>query len=201
MTLFSLFLIFLVIINPLGNIQGFITATERLADRRQKIVILREMALAFGIMLAATFAGPALLDILDVSDMAAFCGSGIILFLAAYRTLFPKQNHHELKRELKEPFLLPLAIPMIASPALLATIMLYTSYAFSPSQVLGPLCAATLVSTLLLLFSRALRKILGLSGLAAAEKLMGLVLILLAVQRILQGIILFHANTIGATQP
>lgn len=194
MTIFSLTLIFFLIMDPLGHVKSFISYLEDLKSRRQKIVIMREMLLALITTLVFNFLGEYLFHLLEIKETTAYLASGLILFLVAIKILFPRSELADAPKPVGEPFLVPLAIPMIAGPALLATVMLYASTEPSPWTTLIAVAISWTASCVILLCSRSLLKLLGPGGLTACEKLMGMILVLLSIQRIMQGIILFQAN-------
>jgi multiple antibiotic resistance protein len=99
----------------------------------------------------------------------------------------------------KEPFIVPLAVPLLAGPAVLAAVMLYAHQEENEWITIGAIILAWLASTLILLSATFLRKVLGDRGLIACERLMGLLLILISVQMFLGGIHLFmlHPNKVA----
>lgn len=194
MTLFSLALVLFLIMDPLGNMHSFLDYLEGLKPNRQKFIILREMLIALIAMLAFNFLGEYLFRLLEISDTTIYLASGVILFLVAIKILFPKPELIEHKKLEGEPLLVPLAIPMVAGPALLATIMLYADTETSPWTMLYAIIIAWSACCLLLLASKQIVRVIGTGGLTACEKLMGMILILLSVQRILQGVLLFHVD-------
>ena len=196
MSLFSLSLILFLIIDPMGSVRPFMKYTEQLKPRRQKMVILREMFLALGLMILFNFLGESLFQLFEISDTAIQLTSGVILFLVAMQILFPKADRDALIAPEGEPFLVPLAIPIIAGPALLASIMLYSAIETNPWITLLACLIAWAASCLLLLCSRTLYRLLGSAGLTACEKLMGIILVLLSIERVLSGITLFYTHAI-----
>jgi len=192
MTLFSLTLILFLIIDPIGSVRPFINYTQELKPKRQRQVIIREMGLALAFMILFNFLGEHLFRLFDISDTSVFLTSGVVLFLVALQILFPRPDYEAPSdSSSKEPFLVPLAIPIIAGPALLATIMLFADLESNVWMTLAAIILAWAASCLILLTSKTLFRYLGPSGLTACEKLMGIVLLLLAVQRILAGITIF----------
>jgi multiple antibiotic resistance protein len=198
MTIFALTLVFFLIMDPLGNVQSFISYLEGLKPKRQAFIIMREMLIALVTIIIFDLLGEHLFNLLDIKKSTAYLASGLILFLVAIKILFPRPEPKEPKKLAGEPFLVPLAIPMIAGPALLATVMLYADTEPSPWATLISVLIAWAVSCIILLFSRTLLKVLGTGGLTACEKLMGMILVLLAIQRILQGVIIFYTQTTTA---
>jgi len=193
MSLFSLTLTLFLIMDPLGKVKQFLSILDGIPHRRQRLVIAREMIMALVAMMVFSLLGEYISAAFQVNKTTIFISAGIILFLTAIRILFPKEDH--LPRVPgNEPFLVPLAIPMIASPALLATIMLFSQAEPLMWPMVYSILMAWGISSVLLIFSRPLRRILTQNGLLAIERLMGMVLVLIAVQRFLEGIVLFMAE-------
>lgn len=180
---FTLFLL----MDSLGNVPLFMTILKNYSARRQRKIIVREMIIALGIIILFFLMGDILLTFLNVQPYTILISGGIILFLIALKMIFPhpeqKLSHSEKD---KEPFIVPLATPLVAGPAALAAVMLYSKK--EPHIIaLIAICIAWLFSSIVLLSSSQLQKILGPRGLLASERLMGLILTLLAVQMFLQG--------------
>ncbi len=193
MSLFSLTLTLFLIMDPLGKVKQFLAILDGIPHRRQRFVIAREMLMALVAMLVFSLLGEYISAAFQVNMVTIFISAGIILFLTAIRILFPKDEH--LPRVLgNEPFLVPLAVPMIASPALLATIMLFSQAEPCILPMINSILIAWAISSVLLIFSRPLKRLLTQNGLLAIERLMGMVLVLIAVQRFLEGIVLFVAE-------
>lgn len=177
--------------NPLGNMSHFLSLLEGLKARRQFFVIAREMVIALVTMLIFSFFGEGIANAFGVKSTAIYITSGLILFLSAIKILFSSKEDSLPKFRGEEPFLVPIAIPIIASPALLATIMLYAQ----TEPLVWPMIVSILIawglSMLLFLGSRPILKVVGQNGLTAIERLMGMVLILMSVQRVMEGIQIF----------
>src|SRR5262245_6692557 len=127
LSLLSLTLILLFIMDPVGNLTAFLTMTQNLSPKRQKLVIIREMFFALFFILLFNFAGEFLLAYLNLSPISLRFSAGIILFLVAIKIIFPTENNLLSHLSSEEPFLVPLAIPLIAGPSLLAIIMLFAN--------------------------------------------------------------------------
>jgi multiple antibiotic resistance protein len=191
MTLLTLTLTLFLIINPLGNMKHFLTLLEGLKGRRQCFIITREMILALIAMFVFSFCGEFIASAFHLNQTTIFLSSGLILFLTALKILFPPKDDHIPRIHGEEPFLVPIAIPIIASPALLATIMLFSQ----TEPLMWPMVVSILIawgiSMFLLLASRPILKVVGHNGLVAMERLMGMILILVSVQRFMEGVLLF----------
>jgi multiple antibiotic resistance protein len=191
MNLLFLVLILFFIMNPFGNVIHYLILMQKIDPKRRLWVGFREMLIALFVMLLFYFIGDLLFDLLGFSEVALRLASGLILLLIALKILFPPAQKPPVESLSGEPFIFPFAVPMIAGPALLATIMLYSHLEPSKSMMVAAILIAWAATSTLLFFSSTVEKILGASGLAAAERLMAMILVLLAIQRLTLGIQLF----------
>lgn len=191
--LFSIAFTLFLLMDSLGNIPLFVSILKDFPQKKQRQIILRELLIALVIIVIFYFIGNLLLDLIHVKQHTILMAGGIILFLIAIRMVFPEFFYSKPKKVAshKEPFIVPLAIPLIAGPAVLASIMLYSKEGEPPFVILTALFLAWVASSLILLSSTLLQKLLGDRGLTACEKLMGLLLTLISVQMFLQGISLY----------
>lgn len=187
---FTLFLL----MDSLGNVPLFMAILKDFSPRKQRKIILREMIIALGIIALFLGIGDFFLTFLNVKPYTILISGGIILFLIALKMIFPQHEapQHVADRS-KEPFIVPLATPLNAGPAVLAAVMLYAKQEHVIVS-LSAIIIAWLFSLLVLLSSSHLQKILGPRGLLACERLMGLILTLLAVQMFLQGMASYVNN-------
>jgi MarC family membrane protein len=195
---FSAAVLLLLVIDPFGNVPIVVSALANVAPERRAKVILRECAAAYVILLAFMLGGQAFLRWLQLSEVSLAIAGGIILFLIALRMVFPHPEGVFGDAPGTEPFLVPLAIPLIAGPSAIATVMLMVSR--NPSQRLAwvvALTAAMAVATIVLVAAYRLQRVLGERGMIAVERLMGLVLTALAVQMLLDGVRAFVADLVA----
>jgi multiple antibiotic resistance protein len=182
---FSLFLL----MDPIGNIPFFISVLKGISPKRQLQIIFRELIIALFVMVAFHFVGDALLSALQISQYSILVSGGIILFLLSLRMIFPSGKEFETSEAKdKEPFIVPLAIPLVAGPAVLAAIILYSRQQPQTFQTITAIIIAWAVSTVILLSSAFLNKALGKRGIVACERLMGLILTMMSIQMFLEGI-------------
>jgi MarC family membrane protein len=186
---FSAAVLLLLVIDPFGNVPIFATALARIAPERRARVVLRECLVAYAILLAFMLGGRTFLTWLQLSEASLAIAGGIILFLIALRMVFhhPEGLFGELPTD--EPFIFPLAIPLIAGPSAIATVMLMVSR--DPARLLAwvvALTAAMVAATIVLLAAHRVQRVLGQRGTLAVERLMGLLLTALAVQMLLDGV-------------
>ena len=184
---FSLFLL----MDSIGNIPLFISILKGIPRKRQLQIIFREMLIALGIMILFNFLGDYLLDALQVTQYTVLISGGIILFLIALKMIFPTKESEHVSATEKEPFIVPLAVPLVAGPAVLAAIILYSRQETGALSSVLAIMAAWIVTTLILLSSTFLNKIMGTRGITACERLMGLVLTMIAIQMFLEGLAQF----------
>jgi MarC family membrane protein len=185
----SAVLILLLVMDPIGNIPLFVSVLRPVKAARRTRVILRECAIAFAVLLVFVFFGAAILGLLGLSDPSLTIAGGVILFLIALRMIFRRPEGVFGDTVGGEPFIVPLAIPSIAGPAAIATVMLLASRA--PQRLLewcAAVSVAMLVTAALLVSADRLAKLAGDQGLLAFERLMGLILTAIAVEMLLRGI-------------
>lgn len=181
----------LLIMDPLGNIPPFMSALKKVDAERRRKVLLREILIAYAVLLTFLFAGKYILRLLSLQQETISIAGGIVLFLIALRMVFPREE--EGRDTLRgEPLIVPLAIPLIAGPSTLAMLLLLQQS--SPNSTLQLFLALTLawsVTAVILLSSTILFRLLKERGLIAIERLMGMVLVMLAVQMFINGVARF----------
>lgn len=192
MKLYSQIILLFLVLNPMGNIPIFLSVLKNVDPKRKPKVIIREMSIALLILAIFMFFGQYILQAMQISTQALGISGGIILFLISIRLIFPSHSQDAPDKTVaskQEPFLVPLAIPITAGPAAMATVMLFTSQ--NSGRILSSivvLLVATLAACLLLLSSRYISDILGEKGLIALERLSGMLLTAMAVQMFLTGL-------------
>ncbi|MBT0654302.1 MarC family protein [Geomobilimonas luticola] len=192
MTLISTIILLILVLDPLGNIPFFIAALKDVPAERWRPVIVRELFIALGVLVLFLFLGPQLLKLLHISGPSLTIAGGIILLLIAIKMIFPSQAGFEERITNREPFVVPLAIPYIAGPSALATVMLLASREpLRWPEWLLALIVAWLATGCVLLLSGELERFLGDRGLIALERLMGMILTAIAVEMTLTGIMDF----------
>jgi multiple antibiotic resistance protein len=174
--------------DPLGNVPLYLSVLKAVAPERRRTVLLREIAIAYFVLLAFLFAGRYVLTFLQLDQSSIGISGGIVLFLIAIRMIFPREDSPKASLE-GEPLVVPLAIPLFAGPSVLAALLLIQSAA--PAAT-GPLFLALtiawLLSGLILLASTFFYRVLGERGLIAMERLMGMLLVMVAVQMFMNGV-------------
>ncbi len=187
--IFSAAVLLLLVIDPFGNVPIVIAALANVRSERRIRVVLRECAAAYVILLVFMLGGRTFLKWMQLSEVSLAIAGGIILFLIALRMVFHHPDGVFGDPPGAEPFVVPLAIPAIAGPSALATVMLMVSR--DPSHRLAWIAALTIamaITTVVLLAAYRLQRALGERGMIAVERLMGLVLTAIAVQMLLDGV-------------
>jgi multiple antibiotic resistance protein len=182
----------ILVMDPLGNIPVFLSVLAHVDKQRRTRIILRECLFAFMILFLFLFFGDNILKGVGITTQSLNIAGGIILFLIAIKMIFPPENSGEREKFNTDPFIVPLAIPLVAGPSAIATVMLFaTQYASTLLEAFCSLLIASTVTTLLLLTAPPLQRVLGEKGLIAVERLMGMILTTIAVQMLLTGITLY----------
>jgi multiple antibiotic resistance protein len=187
MDILSATLLLLTIMDPLGNVATFVSALRPVPPEKRLRVIARELVVALVILVAFLFAGPWLLSLLHLKQEALFISGGIVLFLIALKMIFPPSKHDE--EPMSEPFIVPLATPMVAGPSVLATLLVLVST--QPEHLwrwFSALLIAWGLTAAVLLCAPAIARVLKEKGSMAVERLMGMLLVMVAVQMFLNGI-------------
>ncbi|MDR2895554.1 MAG: NAAT family transporter [Propionibacteriaceae bacterium] len=187
-------LLLFLVIDPLGNIPLFLTATKQLPNNRRQRVIARELLIALVIMVLFFFIGGWFLDALHITQPAMAVGGGMILMLIAIKMVFPGQDSTLGQDPTDEPFIVPMAVPYMAGPSVLATEVILVHQ--TPDHwliLLAALISAWLVGSVILYCSGLLQRLLGDKAVTAIERLMGMILVLISAQMLLGGIKEFFA--------
>ena len=179
------------IMDPLGNMPVFNAVLARFDTRARARIVARELLFALLILIGFLFAGNAVLEFLGLSESSLNLAGGILLFIIALRMIFPHPGD-PVNEQVEDPFIVPLAMPMIAGPSTIAVLLLLSS---SQGERIWEWCVALVLAwsgtTLILATSPWLLKVLGERGARALERLMGMLLVLLAIDMFLDGLARF----------
>jgi multiple antibiotic resistance protein len=184
MNLYTATLTLFFVMNPLGNIPVFVSVLQHIEPKRQKKIIIRESFIALLILVLFLFSGKKILHSMNISESALSIAGGMILFLIAIKMIFPGYEVRDIPKA--EPFLVPLAVPLFAGPAAMTMTMLLAEQNIWTTFI--ALLISWAISSTLLLASFRISKIMGVRGLTAVERLMGMLLTTLAIQMFLSGI-------------
>lgn len=179
------------IMDPPGNMPIFISALKDVPEKRRTKVLMRELFIALGVLLLFVYSGESFLSFLNLEQEAVSIAGGIILFLIALKMIFPSARGGGIVGGTPggEPFIVPMAVPLIAGPSILATlILLGNQYPEERTGLLLAVMIAWSATSLILMASGRIMKLIGGRGVFAIERLMGMILVMLAVQMIINGI-------------
>jgi MarC family membrane protein len=186
----SALVLLLLVLDPFGSLPIFISVLKGVAPERRKRVALREASIALAVLLGFMFAGEGFLRLMHLSERSLEVAGGVILLIIAVRMIFSSGAQiYAADDSGREPFIFPLAVPLLAGPSAMATVLLLASR--QPDKLLewvGAVVAAMTVCAIVMLLSERIRRLLGNSMVSAIEKLMGLVLTAIAVEMILAGL-------------
>lgn len=189
MEILSIATMLFLIMDPLGNLPVVLSILKHLDPKRRRIVMIRELLFALAILMLFLFAGKNILSFLQVQPETLSISGGVILFIIAIKMIFPSAGSITGLAAGEEPFIVPMAIPMIAGPSLIASLLLLANQ--HPTKIFELSMAVLMAwggTCVILMFYDFFFKILGERGLKAIERLMGLLLVMISTQMLLDGI-------------
>jgi multiple antibiotic resistance protein len=182
---------FFLVANPIGNSPAIVALIKNFDFERQKKIMLREALIALSIALFFQYFGEGFLNLLRIQDYSLTIGGGVILFLTSLSMVFPKNEIATATSAKTEPFIVPIATPLITGGGLLSMIMLYSKSENDHIKISLSILLAWVGVTLVLVAAPYLQKILGQKGLLALEQLMGMILSLISMSMIVKGLGMF----------
>jgi len=186
---FQTFILLLLVTDPFGNVPLFVTALKDVAPARRPRIVIRECTIAFLLLLLFMFFGRHFLAALQLTDISLRIGGSVILLIIAIRMIFPHPDGVLGRSEHGEPFIVPLAIPALAGPSALATVLLFTSRDVEEVMVhVAALAAVGVIWLAVFLGAERLQKVLGAQVMTAFERLMGLILTAMSIEMLLGGV-------------
>ncbi|MBB5015182.1 YhgN family NAAT transporter [Rehaibacterium terrae] len=189
MTTAAAAILLFLILDPLGNIPVFLSLLKPLPPQRRRVVLARELLIALGVLFVFLFAGQYLLQLMQLRQESISIAGGIVLFLIGIKMIFPRPEGIFGDVPEGEPFIVPMAIPLIAGPSGMAAVMLMANS--DPERTADWSLALFLAwaATAAILFAATwLYRWLGMRVLTAVERLMGMLLVALSVQMFLDGV-------------
>ncbi len=195
MDILSAALMLFLIMDPLGNLPVFASILRHIDAKKRRKVLIRELIISLIIMLLFLYTGEAMLNVLSLRSESVSIAGGIILFLIAIRMIFPQPGGVVGLAAGEEPFIVPLAVPLMAGPSILAALILlaHTDGTRMMDWTIALIIAWSL-SSIILMFYKLFSRLLGEKGLTAVERLMGMVLVMISVQMLLDGITSYMAQ-------
>ena len=195
MTVAAAAILLFLILDPLGNVPIFLNLLKPLPPQRRRVVLVRELLIALAVLFVFLFAGRWLLELMHLRQESVSIAGGIVLFLIGLKMIFPRPEGIFGDAPEGEPFIVPMAIPLIAGPSGMAAVMLFAN---SAPDRMGAWSLALLLAwgaTAIILFASTwLYKLLGMRVLIAMERLMGMLLVVISVQMIIDGVARYAAS-------
>ncbi len=189
MTLIESALLLFLVVDPFGNLPFVLAVLGNASLPEYRRAITREMLLAFLILLAFTFAGEQILGYLNIEQSSLVVAGGVILFLISLKMIFKSSAEIFEDRYRGNPLLVPIAVPALAGPSAMTTVMILRTQQQVPLEILlAALVMVFAVAWIIFLLGRGINAYLGPRGISALEKFMGLLLNLVAVNMMMQGI-------------
>lgn len=176
------------IMDPFGNIPLFISALKKVSPERRKVVLIRELLIALFIMLVFLFLGQWFMRAFGLHSFSMSIAGGIILFIISAKLVFGNDTEPTSDPKDEEPFVVPLAIPLVAGPAVLSMIMILSAQQGDKAMTMGAILVASIFNSAILMMSFPISNLLGKRGLVAIERLSGMILVLMSVNMVMGGI-------------
>ncbi len=192
MTILSAAMLLFLVMDPFGNIPLFMTALGNVEQKKHSRIIVRELLIALAVLVVFLFLGRYLLRLLQISETALTAAGGTVLLLIAIKMIFPRSGGLSEDTPDGEPFIVPLAIPYVAGPSAMAAVLLIMTRepARWPEWLIA-VALAWLVSGIIICASGPLVRLLGKKVLTAIERLMGMLLVAVAIQMLMSGVAQF----------
>ena len=186
----QIILLLFIVLDPFGNMVTINSLLQEMEPGRRRMVMLRESGFALLILLAAVFAGEAIMGALGLKPYALGIAGGIVLFMIAMGMVFPARRPGE-EQDGGDPFMVPIAMPFIAGPSTISLVLLLAEKHDRLTVAAAVLIAGS-ISAIILTLSPSIYAFLGVRGSRAMERLMGMLLVMMAVQMVLDGIRLYQ---------
>jgi len=194
----TIFLAVFIVVDPFGIVPVFISLTHGLTPARRHATILKALLVAFGVLCLFIFTGSAILRFLGILPGSFFISGGILMFIISIDLLLgrpgrTKTTGREAGEEREDVSIFPLAIPMLAGPGAITTVLLYVSEdtlpTFIPFVLAGSVALALGLAGITMLLSSFFLRVLGRTGVSVIERIMGIVLTGLSVQFVYDGLL------------
>lgn len=199
MSIIQLAMIFFIVTNPLGNCPTIIALIKDHTIREQQRILFREAMFSMLLAIFFLFLGETFLKYLSIQNFALTISGGILLFVVALRMIFVNRDENASRGPKQEPFIVPIATPLLSGAGLLTMIMLYSKQENNDFKILIAILVAWIGVTTVLVTAPYLQLFLGKRGLAALEQLMGMLLAMMAIEMIVQGSSLFLTALTGTS--
>lgn len=191
MSILQLAMIFFIVTNPIGNSPTIIALIKDYPLRDQQKILLRESLFSMLLAIFFLFLGETFLNCLNIQGYALRISGGILLFIVSLNMIFSGRSEMEVEKPKQNPFIVPIATPLLSGAGLLTMIMLYSKQEANDMKILIAILLAWVGVTVILVLAPYLQIVLGKRGLSALEQLMGMLLAMIAIEMIVRGSSLF----------
>ncbi|TDO99822.1 MarC family protein [Marinomonas balearica] len=197
-SILSATLLFLFVIDPFGNIPILLSVMKGVPQKRQVQIVIRDGLIGLVILMFFLFFGAEFLKLLHLETESISIAGGVVLFVIALKMIFPSVAKPDSGPAM-EPFIVPISIPMLAGPSTLATLLVMVkSYPESTNNLIIAVIAAWGISVVILAMAPLLNRLLKEKGLAALERLMGMLLLMMSVQMLVNGVRSLFTHTLAS---
>jgi multiple antibiotic resistance protein len=190
-SIIQLAMIFFIVTNPIGNSPTIIALIKDHTIREQQKILFRESMFSMILAIFFLFLGETFLKNLHIQNYALTTSGGILLFIVALKMIFSVRGETKIEGPKQDPFIVPIATPLLSGAGLLTMIMLYSKQEANDTKILFAILLAWIGVTIVLVTAPYLQIFLGKRGLSALEQLMGMLLAMIAMEMIVQGTSLF----------
>lgn len=192
MSVWSIALTFFLVANPIGLIPTLLALVKDFDFAKQQAILFRESLFSFFIAMAFLFAGEPFMKTLMIPQYAMSISGGMLLFIVAIRMIFPPESDLSRKGLPQEPFIVPIATPMISGGGIMTTLLIYAKREQNLPKILLASFIAWFFVIVVVMSGTYLQKILGKRGLLAMEQLMGMLLSMLSMEIVVKGFHMFY---------
>ncbi len=197
----TIFLTVFIVVDPFGIVPVFISLTGGFTPKRLRATVLKAVIAAFAVLCLFIFTGSAILRFLGIQPGSFFIAGGILMFIVSIDLLLGKPGRTKTSGEesadaREDVSIFPLAIPMLAGPGAITTVLLYVSEEKLPGLIfavlVGSAALALAIAAATMLLSSFFLRVLGRTGVSVIERIMGIVLTGLSVQFVYDGLVKLH---------
>jgi multiple antibiotic resistance protein len=185
-SVFSIAFALFLLMDSFGNIPIYLSILKNIDKTRRQRIIVREMFISLILIIIFALFGNSFFSFLGISTKSMHLCGGVVLFIIGLNMIFPKSDHDAFAVE-GEPLIFPLSIPLVAGPAVLAAVMIYAHKEVAYTTLLLAIFIAWLATSIILLLAGRLSALIDSRGLQAIERLMGLILVMIAIEMALKG--------------
>ncbi len=191
MSIWQIALALFLVANPIGNAPAFVAIVKNFDFKKQRVILFREAIFSFLLALFYLFIGERFFELIQIKPYAISIAGGTVLLLIALGMIFPANHTNGKDRIPQEPFIVPIAIPLISGGGVLSTIMYYSTKEQDTLKIFLAIVIAWIGVTAVVVSSAYLQKLLGKRGLMALEQLMGMILAMISMEIFVKGFTMF----------